>query len=85
MRTRSTARLGPITSEPRSALEAARTSAEQARNQAVADVSPDRAPDNPNHAALAETRIALVIGNGTYANVKALKNADSDAANPQAP
>ncbi len=31
------------------------------------------------HAAVAEKRIALVIGNGAYANVKALKNADSDA------
>ena len=46
---------------------------------ALAATSPDRAPDKPAPAAAAEKRIALVIGNGAYANVKALKNADSDA------
>ena len=58
---------------------AALTNAPPDAPSAVAAASPNPAPDNPNPAALAETRIALVIGNGTYANVKALKNADRDA------
>ena len=46
---------------------------------AVVAGSADRDATKPNAPIVAEKRIALVIGNGAYANVKALKNADSDA------
>jgi len=41
--------------------------------------SPDAQAAKPKEPAQAEKRVALVIGNGAYANVKALKNADLDA------
>jgi len=41
--------------------------------------SPDPQAAKPKEPAQAEKRVALVIANGAYANVKALKNADSDA------
>jgi uncharacterized caspase-like protein len=48
-------------------------------NAATVAGSSDRDAAKQSEAQEPQKRIALVIGNGNYANVKALKNADSDA------
>jgi tetratricopeptide (TPR) repeat protein len=60
----------------------ARLTALATSGQSVPAAGAAREPASPATAALSrapEKRIALVIGNGAYSNVKALKNADSDA------